>query len=155
MTIGQVARSAGVHLETIRYYQGLGLVDEPPRRQGTVRRYGPEAVSRLLFIKRAQQLGFTLEEVKALLPQGGRADCSATRKLAETKLVFIKERIVQLTRVRRTLEALIAQCSAGEAACCPIIEMLSGGTQEAANDAVNDVVARKPRKARSVRTRAA
>jgi MerR family mercuric resistance operon transcriptional regulator len=128
LTIGQVAKGAGVHTETIRYYQSLGLVEEPPRRQGTVRRYKPSVVAQLVFIKRAQQLGFTLEEVRRILPFHGGTSCAATRKLAEQKLEVIRERIAELNRVRRSLQGLITRCKKmGQPAQCPIIRKLSEG----------------------------
>ena len=128
LTIGQVAKGAGVHTETIRYYQSLGLVEEPPRRQGTVRRYKPSVVAQLVFIKRAQQLGFTLEEVRRILPFHGGTSCAATRKLAEQKLEVIRGRIAELNRVRRSLQGLITRCKkVGQSAQCPIIHKLSEG----------------------------
>ena len=128
LTIGQIAKEAGVHKETIRYYQSLGLVSEPERRHGSVRRYGASTVARLQFIKRAQQLGFTLDEVgKLLLLEDGQS-CGATRKLAEHKLALIKERIGDLSRMRRLLEGLIAECHQGKRPrACPIISTLSQG----------------------------
>lgn len=127
LTIGQVARQAGVHKETIRYYQGLGLVEEPARRGGTIRRYGLSTVARLQFIKRAQQLGFTLEEVKRLLALEDGGSCGETRRLAEHKLEVIKERIADLNRMKRSLESLVAECArGGRPTRCPIIGTLTG-----------------------------
>jgi MerR family mercuric resistance operon transcriptional regulator len=126
LTIGQVAREAGVHKETIRYYQSLGLVDEPNRRPGTIRRYDSTTVARLHFIKRAQELGFTLEEVKKLLLLEDGQSCGATRQLAELKLSLIKKRIADLNRMRRMLEGLIGECErGGRPRTCPIISTLS------------------------------
>lgn len=125
LTIGQVAARAGVHKETIRYYQSLRLVDEPPRRPGSVRRYGNSAIARLQFIKRAQQLGFTLEEVKKLLLLEDGQNCAETRALAEQKLSVIKERLADLNRIRRALEGLIGECErGGRPRRCPIISAL-------------------------------
>ena len=128
LTIGQVAKEAGVHKETIRYYQSLGLVLEPERRPGSVRRYGASTAARLQFIKRAQQLGFTLDEVgKLLLLEDGQS-CGETRKLAVHKLALIKERIGDLNRMRRLLEGLIEECQRGKRPrTCPIISTLSQG----------------------------
>lgn len=132
LTIGQVAREAGVHKETIRYYQALGLVREPRRPAGSVRRYGAATVARLRFIKRAQELGFTLEEVGKLLLLEDGQDCAATRELAEHKLAVIKERIADLDRMRRLLEALIGECHRGKRPRgCPIIGTLSRGPIDA------------------------
>ncbi len=128
LTIGQVAKEAGVHKETIRYYQSLGLVAEPGRRPGSVRRYGASTVARLQFIKRAQQLGFTLQEIGKLLLLEDGQNCGETRKLAEHKLILIKERIADLNRMRRLLEGLIEECHQGKRPrACPIISTLSLG----------------------------
>src|SRR5512135_3556602 len=110
LTIGQVAERADVHKETIRYYQGLGLLEQPRRRPGSIRRYGEAAIARLRFIKRAQQLGFSLEEVKKLLLLEDGQECAATRRLAEQKLDVIRDRISDLQRMARTLEALVDEC---------------------------------------------
>lgn len=132
ITIGRVAKEAGVHKETIRYYQSLGLVAEPERRAGSVRRYGTATVARLHFIKRAQQLGFTLEEVKKLLLLEDGQNCAETRKLAEQKLTLIKERITDLNRMRRLLEGLIGECERGKRPrACPIIATLSNAPRAA------------------------
>jgi MerR family mercuric resistance operon transcriptional regulator len=126
LTIGQVADAAGVNKETIRYYQALGLVEQPRRPPGSVRRYGASAVERLLFIKRAQQLGFTLEEIRKLLLLEDGQDCARTRALAEQKLATIRERIEDLERMRRLLEGLVRQCRQGKRPrACPIIATLS------------------------------
>jgi MerR family mercuric resistance operon transcriptional regulator len=127
LTIGQVATQAGVHKETIRYYQSLGLVAEPPRPPGSVRRYERATVARLNFIKRAQELGFTLAEVRKLLLLEDGQDCARTRSLAEDKLATIKERIADLRRMQRLLEELIDECRRGRRPrSCPIISTLSG-----------------------------
>ena len=128
LTIGQVAKEAGIHKETIRYYQSLGLVPEPERPPGSVRRYGTAAVARLRFIKRAQELGFSLEEVGRLLLLEDGQNCGETRRLAEHKLALIKERIADLNRMRRLLEGLINECRQGKRPrACPIISTLSQG----------------------------
>ena len=126
LTIGQLAKAAGVNVETIRYYHRRGLVDEPYKPLGGHRRYGPSAVSRVRFIKRAQQLGFTLEEVTNLLRLEDGQNCRETRLLAERKLALIENRIADLTRMRRTLKGLIIECAAGQRPrSCPIIATLS------------------------------
>ena len=128
LTIGQVAARAGVHKETIRYYQSLGLVEEPARPPGTIRRYGDATIARLTFIKRAQELGFTLEEVRTLLKLEDENSCRETRELAELKLAMIKDRIADLNRMRRMLEGLVKECvEGGRPRCCPIIKTLAGG----------------------------
>jgi len=125
-TIGAVARKAGVNVETIRYYQRIGLVREPARPRGGVRRYPPETVERIRFIKRAQDLGFSLAEIADLLTLNDGMHCRDTRALAAKKLNLVEARIRDLSAVRRTLRQLIAECDAGnERESCPIIDSLS------------------------------
>ena len=126
MTIGSLAREAGVHVETIRYYQRRGLLAEPKRPTGGVRRYGVDAIARLGFIRRAQEVGFTLDEVKALLRLGETPGCRGARTLAAKKLELVEARLRDLERMRGALTDLIGQCDAGGERSCPIIESLSG-----------------------------
>lgn len=127
LTIGKVARAAGVNVETVRYYQRTGLVSEPPRPAGGVRRYSEETVARLRFIKRAQELGFTLAEIRRLLELGDPQTCSKARALAAEKLSLVRTRIADLDRMRGVLEALIERCDAARGkVACPIIETLAG-----------------------------
>jgi MerR family mercuric resistance operon transcriptional regulator len=131
LTIGRLAEAAGVNIETIRYYQRRGLVEEPAKPLGGHRRYLPAAAARVRFIKRAQQLGFTLDEVAALLLLQDGQNCRETRTLAERKLGMIEERIDDLTRMRRLLKGLIAECAAGRRPrSCPIIATLSSSIRE-------------------------
>jgi MerR family mercuric resistance operon transcriptional regulator len=125
-TIGGVARTAGVNVETVRFYQRMGLVPVPKRAYGSFRDYPPEIATRVRFIKRAQQLGFTLAEVKNLLALEHGQSCSKAQGLAAMKLVAIEARIADLNRMQRTLKDLIAQCGAGGGRVkCPIIETLA------------------------------
>jgi MerR family transcriptional regulator, mercuric resistance operon regulatory protein len=127
LTIGKVARAAGVNVETVRYYQRSGLVPEPPRPAGSVRRYSEETVARLRFIKRAQELGFTLAEIRRLLALGDPQSCAQARALAAEKLSLVRARIADLDRMRAVLESLVERCDAvrGKVAC-PIIQTLAG-----------------------------
>jgi MerR family transcriptional regulator, mercuric resistance operon regulatory protein len=127
LTIGKVARAAGVNVETVRYYQRSGLVSEPPWPPGSVRRYSDETVARLRFIKRAQELGFTLAEVRRLLALGDPQSCAKARALAAEKLSLVRARIADLDRMRAVLESLIERCDTvrGKVAC-PIIQTLAG-----------------------------
>ena len=127
MTIGRLAKFAGVHLETIRYYQRRGLLAEPKRPTGGVRRYGADAIARLGFIRRAQDVGFTLDEVKALLRLGETPGCRGARTLAAKKLELVESRLRDLERMRRALAGLVAQCDAGRGRHCPIIESFAHG----------------------------
>ena len=124
MTLGKLAKASDVHIETIRYYQRRGLLPEPPRPARSVRRYGTDTVARLGFIRRAQELGFTLEEVKALLRLGETPNCRDARSLAARKLSLVESRLAGLARMRTALRSLIVQCDRGGARRCPIIESL-------------------------------
>ena len=127
LTIGRLAETAGVNVETIRYYQRRGLMDEPSKPPGGQRRYATATANRVRFIKRAQQLGFTLAEVEGLLMLDDGQSCRETRLLAEQKLDVIEQRIADLARTRRLLKGLIAACnSGGQPRSCPIIATLSG-----------------------------
>ena len=125
LTIGALAKAASVHIETIRYYQRRGLLREPVRPLNGIRRYGIADVSRVRFIKHAQQSGFTLEEVQALLRLSGRPACGASRALAAKKLTAIEEKMRILTRLRRELRAWIAACDANTGDHCPALEKLA------------------------------
>src|SRR5712692_2552920 len=109
LTIGRAARAAGVGVETIRFYERQGLIDQPPRPQAGVRRYSDEVLSRVRFIKKAQQLGFTLREIHELLALRAdpAADCSDLREQATTKLEDVRHKIEQLQQIAAALETLI------------------------------------------------
>lgn len=124
ITIGQLARIAGVHIETIRYYQRRGLLRMPPKPAGGIRRYTPEILTRLRFVKRAQELGFTLREIADLLRLGD-GECRQARVLAERKHADIAARIKDLRAMQRTLKRLIQVCSNQPQARCPIIKALT------------------------------
>lgn len=125
LTIGRLAESAQVNVETVRYYQRRGLMREPARPTGSVRRYSNDDARRIRFIKRAQQLGFTLEEVTNLLKLEDGHSCRETERLAQQKLVLVEARIADLGRLRKTLRELIRRCESGRGKImCPIIESL-------------------------------
>jgi MerR family transcriptional regulator, mercuric resistance operon regulatory protein len=125
LTIGALAKAASVHIETIRYYQRRGLLREPVRPLNGIRRYGVADVSRVRFIKHAQQSGFTLEEVQALLRLSGRPACGASRALAAKKLAAIEEKMRILSRLKRELRAWVAACDANTGDHCPALEKLA------------------------------
>ena len=127
LTIGKLAEAAGVNIETVRYYQRRGLLDEPPKPPGGHRRYAPEQAKPVRFIKRAQAFGFTLDEVGALLTLDAARACGETRALAVRKLSLIEQKMVDLAAMRQALGGLVQQCDAGDGgANCPIIELLAG-----------------------------
>jgi MerR family mercuric resistance operon transcriptional regulator len=127
LRIGTVSHRSGCTIETIRYYERAGLVPAPPRR-GRYRSYGEEDVRRLRFIRRARQLGFTLEEVRALLglAAGGHPSCAEARALAEAHLADVRGRIADLRRMAEVLRDTVRACEAGESSGCPLIETLYG-----------------------------
>lgn len=125
LTIGKLAAIAGVNIETIRYYQRRGLLDEPAKPQRGYRRYAPEQAKRVRFVKRAQALGFTLDEVGALLTLDAALSCAETRTLAERKRALIERKIADLAAMHQVLGDLMKQCDAGSATTCPIIDVLT------------------------------
>jgi MerR family mercuric resistance operon transcriptional regulator len=126
MKIGALANKAGVHVETIRYYQSIGLMPKPERQGGGARRYGEGAIERLRFIRRAQGLGFSLEEVKQLLSLSERDDCGELRRHAEERLVSIRDKLSELRRIETVLVDLVSSCGTRrEPERCPIVECLS------------------------------
>jgi MerR family mercuric resistance operon transcriptional regulator len=121
MTIARLASAGGVGVETIRYYQRRGLLAEPPRA-GSVRRYGPSDVRRLLFIRRAQAAGFTLDEIGELLALDSGQDRARVRALAAERLAALDSRIAELEAARSALTRLSKACAAGTKGPCPILE---------------------------------
>lgn len=126
LTIGQVAKAAGVNVETVRYYQRVGLIDEPARPPQGYRRYPAATVSRIRFIKRAQELGFTLNEIRELLRLDAMA-CDDARGIAEKKHAEIQQRITDLEAIQGELGCLIRTCheQGKTAGHCAIIESLA------------------------------
>lgn len=125
-TIAGLAAAAGVHVETIRYYQRLKLMPEPLRPAGGIRRYSKEDAERLRFIKRAQAMGFTLAEITSLLTLQQRRSCRAARDLAGAKLHLVDARIGELRSLRKELAGLIADCDANtQDSRCPLIQRLA------------------------------
>jgi MerR family mercuric resistance operon transcriptional regulator len=128
-TIARLAQAADVHVETVRYYQRRGLLAEPAREPGSIRRYSDADVETLRFIKRAQGVGFTLEEAANLLALRSRVCCSATRTLAASKLEMIDRRLAELKHLRDELAEWIADCDANPTeASCPVIDHLEART---------------------------
>jgi MerR family mercuric resistance operon transcriptional regulator len=128
-TIGRIARAAGVHIETVRYYQRRGLVDLPPKRPRGFRYYAPETANRVRFIKRAQALGMSLREVQHLLRLDAKGACSETRSLAAKKLALVDQKLVELAKLRDALRGLVAACDRPHGTTCPIIERLEASSR--------------------------
>jgi MerR family mercuric resistance operon transcriptional regulator len=125
LTIGAFARVAEVNVETIRFYQRKGLLPEPDRPYGSIRRYGTADVARVKFVKSAQRLGFSLDEVAELLKLEDGTHCDEARTLAEHKLKDVREKLADLHRIESALARLVDDCSAKKGTVtCPMIAAL-------------------------------
>ena len=120
LTIGKLADAGGVGVETIRFYQRKALMSIPAQNGG-IRRYGDEDVRRLLFIRKAQKAGFTLEEIKELLDLDAGHDHRRAHELATSRIAKLDEQIAELHRARECLQRLSRECAAGPAGPCPIL----------------------------------
>ena len=128
LTIGKLAKQAEVTVETIRYYQRIGLLNEPTKSQGSYRHYPPDAIGRIRFIKRAQQAGFTLKEIAELLSFDG-THCAEVRKIAELKCQQIDAQIKDLTTLRSVLDSLVNRCQTNTSTeHCSLIDALTNET---------------------------
>jgi MerR family mercuric resistance operon transcriptional regulator len=126
-TIGALAQRAGVNVQTIRYYQRRGLLACPPLPPRSIRRYGVQAVRQVQFIKRAQQLGFTLHEVSELLALAQGRSCAPACGLAERKRADIEKKIADLTAMQQALARLSEGCrNTAQDELCPLVEVLAG-----------------------------
>ena len=128
LSIGQVARRAGVGVETVRFYEREGLVEEPPRRASGYRQYSEEVVTRLRFIKRAQQLGFSLKEISELLllRVDGQTSCEEVKGRTEAKIAEVERNMVELQRMRQALLQVQSLCTGqGPTGRCPMLDALN------------------------------
>ncbi len=130
MTIARLAEAGGVGVETVRYYQRRGLIDEPPRpgggRVGRVRRYGPEDARKLRFIRSAQGAGFTLEEIGELLRLDATDDRHRAHHMAEARIAALDAKVAELQHARARLARLAAACHDGGDGPCPILLAFDG-----------------------------
>jgi MerR family mercuric resistance operon transcriptional regulator len=125
LTIGGLAQAADVHVETVRYYQRIGLLREPMRPLGGVRRYGQPDVARLQFIRRAKTMGFTLGEIAGLLQLKGKRACNQTRRLTEHKLADVRHKLGALRKLEAELVQLVDECvQAPRSGRCPTLDFL-------------------------------
>jgi Cu(I)-responsive transcriptional regulator len=127
MNIGELARAADTNAETIRYYERIGLLPAPPRTAGNYRDYTTAHASRLTFTRRARDLGFSIEQIRALLDLADRKEqsCGAVDAIARAHLADVKRKLADLAALRRELDGLIRQCRHGTVAECRIIEALA------------------------------
>lgn len=130
LTISQLARSADVGVETVRYYQRRGLLSDPrPQKTGRagIRHYDEHDLRRLRFVRSAQTAGFTLEEIAELLRLDATDDRARAREMARDRIMALEERIAELQRARQSLSKLARECAAGAKGPCPIIASFDGG----------------------------
>lgn len=124
--IGDMSRKTGVNIETVRYYERIGIMPQPDRTEGGNRQYNHDQLKRLHFIKRSRELGFNLEEVRGLLKLVDRTDftCREVHTLTVDHLVTVKRKLSDLKRMQKVLDAMALECSQGEVPTCPIIDEL-------------------------------
>lgn len=127
LTIGRVAEAAGCKVQTVRYYEQIGLIPAPPRTSGNQRVYDDSAVHRLMFIRHARELGFPLQAIRDLisLSDDPNQPCDAADAIAKTQLSEVDRRIQRLHALRHELERMIEQCRGGRIADCRVLEVLS------------------------------
>lgn len=130
ISIGKLSRRSGVNIETIRYFEKVGIIATPPRTEGGHRVYDEDHVRALGFIRRARELGFTPEEVRAILNLGGpgKACCGEVREIAVHHLKEVRAKIADLAEMERLLASTIEQCSGGTDADCAVIDMIEDAT---------------------------
>ncbi len=127
LTIGVFAKAAEVNVETIRFYQRKGLLPEPDKPYGSIRRYGATDVTRVRFVKSAQRLGFSLDEISELLRLDDGTHCDEAGRLAEHKLKDVREKLADLTRMETALAELVRACHRQKGKIfCPLIASLQG-----------------------------
>lgn len=126
LTRGALAARSGCNVETIRYYEQIGILPAPPRSQGGHRLYGHDLIKRLTFVRRSRELGFTLEEIRQLLRlvDGRNYTCAQIETLALQHARDIRQKIADLKRLKSVLEAMASRCTGGEVPECPIIDEL-------------------------------
>lgn len=123
LTIGRLARAAGVNVETVRYYQRIGLLDVPPRPAHGIREYREQDLAQLRFIKSAQRVGFALNEVGALLRLQGTRQCAEAKMIAERRLADVRSRMEELARLETVLQQLVDGCASAQEVC-PLVAAL-------------------------------
>lgn len=130
IAIGELSRRTGVNIETIRYFERVGVLATPPRTSGGRRAYGADHVRALGFIRRARELGFTQAEVRAIVSLGGpsQASCNEVREIAAHHLKRVRAKMTDLAQLERLLASTINQCEGDGAVSCAVIDMLDQST---------------------------
>ena len=126
LTIGSLAKKTGTKVQTIRYYEQIGLMPEPGRTEGGQRRYGDDDLDRLAFIRHARQLGFSLEAIRELLDLSDHPDrpCLEADAIARRQLKQVEQRLARLEALRTELKRMVHECSGGQTADCRVLEVL-------------------------------
>jgi len=126
LTIGKLAAAAGVNLETVRYYERIKLMPPPARTASGYRAYEQGHVRRLAFIRRARELGFSIEDIRALLAlaEPPRASCAEAQEIARTHLSEVRAKLADLTKLEQILAQTVAQCSGESVPSCPVLDVL-------------------------------
>ena len=126
LTRGVMAARTGVNIETVRYYERIGILPPPPRSPGGHRLYDVEHMKRLAFVRRSRELGFSLQEVRGLLNlvDGGAGTCDQVKAVTLDHLDDVRQRIADLRRMERVLRGMAATCEGGDVPDCPIIDTL-------------------------------
>ena len=124
--IGAMSRETSVNIETIRYYERIGIMAEPDRTAGGNRQYYHDQLKRLFFIKRCRELGFSIEEIRALLQMVDRADftCGEVHAMTVDHLATVNKKLADLRRLEKSLRSMAAECGKGDVPACPIIDTL-------------------------------
>ena len=132
LPIGEVSKRSGVKIETIRYYERIRMLHAPPRTASGRRIYGTTDLRVLVFIRRARELGFSLDEIRALMCFGapGTASCSEVKKIATHHLQHIRAKIADLAKLERLLAKTIARCSGNRVPDCPVLDILDSGRSQ-------------------------
>ncbi len=130
-TIGRLAKDTGCKVQTIRYYEKVGLMPTPDRTAGNQRRYGARHIERLAFIRHGRQLGFPLEAIRQLLrlADSGEQPCDSADSIARSQLQEVESRIARLLALKAELNRMVEQCAGGQVADCRVIEVLSDHSQ--------------------------
>ncbi len=126
LTIGALSKRTGANIETIRFYERIGILPKPPRSAGGHRIYSHDQLMRLGFVRRSRELGFSLDEVRGLLQlvDGGRYTCSEIKAITLDHLADVRRKIADLRRLEQTLAAVAGKCRGGKVPDCPVIEAL-------------------------------
>ena len=124
--IGEMSNLTGVNIETVRYYERIGIMPKPDRTNGGNRQYNHDQLKRLSFIKRCRDLGFSLDEIRALLEMVDRRDftCGEVHGMTVDHLATVKKKVADLRRLEKALQAMAAECGKGDVPDCPIIDTL-------------------------------